>query len=183
MEFKDKVETGEIRKSKKLLRIESGMQVDLTGSISDQIEYFELLRGGSSNELWGVGSGEQAVNEEGDPFYTDLEIYSIRDLGYNTRYGKVEWVSNQINRNTGGDVAEAEISDFMGSENSGGIIFYFSGDGGENWVRAQPGESIDLSEHPHKYLWDFRWKAELIAGDNEYLTPWLNKVQLRYTVR
>lgn len=182
MVFKEDVDAGFMASPKKIARIEEGMQAELTDSIPGDIEAIELMPGPDPDRLFVVASGDARSGAEGFSIFTDLEVYELLSRGYDTKKEGVEWVSSQLNGNVGGEVAEAEITDHKGEENGGEIRYYFTADGGENWVEAPIGETVDLTERSYAHWRDFRWKAELISGREGEATPWLNRVHLKYKV-
>ena len=87
-------------------------------------------------------------------------------------------MSSKLNQ-WNGNVAQGEITSV---EDSGGISYFLSNDGGSTWIAVAPGTPIAFPTSGG----DFRFKAELspAAGvsANSYTTPWVDIVRLEYWV-
>lgn len=168
-EFKDRLEKGWVEEYGMAMRINNGINTVLSRELMGA-NSGELLRGQEESSLYALRSGE-------DPLWKYL------DRGVDTEKNKLAWVSTGLAGSEEKRVVGAEIISDTGGVGQGEIEYYFSRDGGDNWISATEGEVADLTDQVTDGVDTFRWKAVLEMDDTDEHSPWLSLVQIRYYIK
>ena len=161
----------------KFLRIRNGIATDFTPLLLERASQFELIPASGKNTFYGVltSGGERRV-------------FRFRDLGFKSS-GKIVWESLRLNP-WDGEVIRGQFTRINDSNRSGltqiatrndveNLIKYFlSNNGGKNWVEAELNEFIQFETKGG----DFRWRAELYPLKNNFQSPWIKRVGVKYFV-
>jgi hypothetical protein len=141
----------------KLMKAQNSAVIDYTQTAFPNEATLAAAPGPAPHEIYVAGSSGS---------------YILTDNGF--KQTAVQWVSSKLNQ-WNGNVAQGEITSV---EDSGGVSYFLSNDGGSTWIAVTSGEPLAFPTSGG----DFRFKAEISPVADSYASPWVDIVRLEYWV-
>jgi len=164
----------------KIARIEGGVLSDFGDKISSSLSSLGMISVSSIFAVPGFGEKQiYAVVVAQDA----TKIFKITDLGFETG-NNVVWESSNINQ-WNKELVSGAVFRIDADENGGKLNYFLSADGGQSWLPAKQGETVEFKKGilSGSAGNDFRYKIEISPASSQFQTPWVDTIGVEYSVK
>jgi len=106
-----------------------------------------------------------------------MRVYKFLDQGFGLSAIR-QIVSKKINSSAASKILGAQIISFEKETNKSLLRYFLSSNGGKDWKEVDLGKTIKFDKKGN----DLRWKIKIapFKSSNDFITPYINKIQLKY---